>query len=318
MFGKKNASTVYDRAKFYAAVQGQAPAKADYDRYAGVVGKVSATYMLGMLFERCARMLGGDGKWSAGAMVNRALPVTPTMTFEVKNSDVAALLNYNATMLMGDLLKINGRNAYIVTLLQKCRAGTLQTELAAGNTEPEGNYYTAPPVPPVPPGLPALPPRTPAMINRAKALAWVTRGVHGNTNAYQQAVMTHVKPGQWPLGTDDSIVASIWNDLTRGDGMIPSWRDVNPATPYPSSIGGRYLLKNLMGMTLSGNGWPAGGDAAWQDWALFMLGALMTMQAFPDANKRVTRTCYAIVMLSGQIPFVAPTDRYGSQLAQMM
>jgi hypothetical protein len=221
-------------------------------------------------------------------------------------------------MLMGDQMKINGRKAYIATLLQKCRNGQLRTELAAGNTEPEANYYTAPPVRPVVVGRPPVPPKTPAMINQSKAIVWATRGVHGGADAYTRAIMSHVTAGRWPLGMDDTIVAGIWNDLTRGDATVPPWRDTNPATPYPSSIGGRYVLRDLMGSTLGRNAWPAAADPAWQDWALFMLGALMTMQAFPDANKRVTRTVYAIVMLSGGIPFVAPTDRYGSQLAQMM
>jgi prophage maintenance system killer protein len=62
---------------------------------------------------------------------------------------------------------------------------------------------------------------------------------------------------------------------------------------------------------------PQKGDERWIDIALFYLGAIITVQAFADGNKRVARTAFAIVMVNGGVEFVAPNVKFENDLAQM-
>jgi hypothetical protein len=62
---------------------------------------------------------------------------------------------------------------------------------------------------------------------------------------------------------------------------------------------------------------PARGNAAWENWALYLFGAIMTSQGFTDGNKRVARPAYAITMVSGGVDFRAMNDTYGESLGPM-
>ena len=108
--------------------------------------------------------------------------------------------------------------------------------------------------------------------------------------------------------------------MTHGDPSIPAWRELTLSTasrvPYPSSVGGTHLLKKLL-RSLAGNARPAYNDPAWQDWALFLYGALMAIQPFPDGNKRIAGVVYGLIVLNGGIAFVAPSPKYGSILGNM-
>ena len=64
-------------------------------------------------------------------------------------------------------------------------------------------------------------------------------------------------------------------------------------------------------------GVPARGNAAWENWALYLFGAIMTSQGFTDGNKRVARAVYAIMMVSGGVEFRAMKDTYGVSLGPM-
>jgi prophage maintenance system killer protein len=50
---------------------------------------------------------------------------------------------------------------------------------------------------------------------------------------------------------------------------------------------------------------------------VYYFGSIMNAQPFPDGNKRVARTVYALMMLSGGIKFQAPSADVGRQLANM-
>jgi hypothetical protein len=86
--------------------------------------------------------------------------------------------------------------------------------------------------------------------------------------------------------------------------------------PYPSHIGGRYLLRWIFGV-VAGAGWPASGNDQWDDWALFFLGSIVAAQGFTDGNKRLGRTAYGIVLLTGRRPFRAPTVDLENELYAM-
>jgi hypothetical protein len=163
-------------------------------------------------------------------------------------------------------------------------------------------------------GAPPIPPKPPRLVNLAKGTAWATRGVHGDASAFSNAIKNHMKTdGTFPLGSNEQITMSIWNTLVNNVG---AYRLPTLGSMYPSSFGGMYLLKNVL-TTIHGTHLPGLGDVAWENWALFFFGALMTSQPFVDGNKRISRVTYAIIMTSAGIPFRAPTDAYGARLAAM-
>jgi hypothetical protein len=197
-------------------------------------------------------------------------------------------------------MMINGRAKYIGELMTKAKNGALKTALDK-NVEPETNYYKAPSTTPPNPDV-------------AKAKAWLKKGVTGSTTAYDQVVDQNLKTdGKNPLGADEKVLLAVWKKLVTG---APDFRSFNPATPYPSSIGGMFLLKKTLADAAKEK-LPAHGDAAWENWALFFFGAVMTSQPFSDGNKRACRALYAIVMTSAGIAFRAPTDKFGSELGAM-
>lgn len=135
-----------------------------------------------------------------------------------------------------------------------------------------------------------------------------------NQGAYNDLLDTYVtKDGTLPLGKDDAIIKQIWGKIVRN---APLYRMTSiSGAPYPSSVGGDWLLKNrILGST---TGSLPRGDAKWADWAMYYFGAIMNAQPFPDGNKRVARIVYALMMLSGGIKFQAPSAKVGAELAKM-
>jgi hypothetical protein len=123
------------------------------------------------------------------------------------------------------------------------------------------------------------------------------------------------------LGQDDTILRDIFRNVVvnSADKPPPAWRGpifTDPTVKYPSSIGGSFLLRWMMKMT-GGGFLPKKGDERWVDLALFYLGAIITVQAFSDGNKRVARTAYALLMVNGGVEFRAPSVKFENDLAQM-
>jgi len=161
---------------------------------------------------------------------------------------------------------------------------------------------------------PPIPPLPAAVVNKRKAQAWLRLGVRGSTAAYDEVVNVYTRTdGTLPIGYDEKILVAIWKKLVTD---APPYRAPDPATPYPSSVGGMALLKRILA-ELRTEVLPPRGDVAWENWALFVYGAAMTVQAFPDGNKRACRAAYALIMCSANIPFRAPNATLGSKLADM-
>lgn len=216
-----------------------------------------------------------------------------------------------------EISKIDNRQLYITALRDRAIAGELVRELRT-NAEPEQNYYTAPPPRVAVPGAPVIPAKPAWMTEQSKALSWLTNGVIGDTSAYAKNLLSlAVHDGSFPLGADDTILRSAWNELVPAAPTHRGWNMVTIQSPYPSNIGGTKLINDMLA-GMNNRAMPAQGDDAWYDWALFVFGSMMAAQAFTDGNKRISRLAYALVLLSGEVPFIAPNAQFGGRLANMM
>ena len=63
--------------------------------------------------------------------------------------------------------------------------------------------------------------------------------------------------------------------------------------------------------------WPARGHEHWDDFALFYLGGIVTVQALVDGNKRVGKMAYALTLIKGGRPFRAPVPKLENELYRM-
>jgi len=216
-----------------------------------------------------------------------------------------------------EISKIDSRQVYVNTLRNRAIAGQLEGDLRA-NTEPENNYYTAPAPRVAARGAPLIPAKTPWMIEQSKAFSWLTHGVTGDTSAYtSNLVRLNRHDGSNPIGADDTILRNAWSELVPAAPTHRGWNLVTIQSVYPSNIGGTKLLNDMLA-EFDGRNMPPIGDNAWYDWALFIFGSMMAVQAFTDGNKRISRLAYALVLLSGGVPFVAPNGQLGARLASMM
>jgi len=152
-----------------------------------------------------------------------------------------------------------------------------------------------------------------------KACDWICRSVHGDGNESEEMVremltehVVNAPPGE-VLGPTPALLDRIHARIASD---APRHRSPNPATAYPSSIGGRYLLETVFSWTADAL-WPTPGDEQWLDVALFYLGAVGTVQGYPDGNKRAARMAYAITLLRGKHRFVAPSAALQAELIQM-
>jgi len=202
--------------------------------------------------------------------------------------------------------QISEKTAYLTTLLKACMAGDLRGNLAE-MAEPERNYTI----------VRKLPPEGTRNREIIKAADWIAAPMHGNGRDIVRECLTRhaVKEpsctalGRTPADLLDKVHAEIVPDA-------PRVRGPNPATAYPSSIGGRHLLEQVFKWT-SRIIWPGPGEEIWQDVALFYLGAVMTVQGYVDGNKRAARMAYSLTLLKAKLPFVAPNLALESGLARM-
>lgn len=276
----------------------------EFTQYQKKLGSAAAQALALTICEELLRWQDKKGLWIAGATPEqkKAAKVTPKTNFKVADDKTAQqLLDNVAGHFASDMLKIAGREKYIGELFARAGSGKLKKELAK-NVEPEARYYKAAGT-------------VPADLNTAKAKAWLKNGVQGSTAAFDQVVDTTVEgDGRNPFGADDKVVQGIYKKLVTD---APDYRAATLLpVPYPSSIGGTYLMKKVLGEFAKVKH-PDAGDADWEDWALYLFGALMTAQPFPDGNKRTCRAVYVIAILNAQLPFRAPTDAFGGQLAAM-
>jgi hypothetical protein len=150
----------------------------------------------------------------------------------------------------------------------------------------------------------------------AKAADWISNTMRGDDRKLIHDCLTHVLKqsngqalGRTPAELLDKVHAELAPDA-------PKVRSPNPATTYPSSIGGRFLLEQIFQWT-SRIIWPGPGEEIWQDVAMFYFGAIASVQGYPDGNKRAARMAYAITLLKARLPFVAPNMALQSALVRL-
>jgi hypothetical protein len=298
-------------------------------------------------FKSLQAVIGTAGAQAVQNLVYRKYAMGKPM-IEVPPDYLPTLPDEFSKFFKGELDKIQRRKAYVDTLLVRARSGELRAQLAE-NIWPAADYYSGS-MPPIDAGQGRLPPidvgqgsaawaadlattlgdgalaeRFRARIfDKEKAYRWITKGWEGEGLAKVEGELTKAlatPSGGPPLGPDASMLQSIFKpvviDLTAGtDHPVSPYRAPHPETPYPSSVGGTYLLNWIFQKT-SNITWPPQGDAAWEDYAVFFLGAIGAVQAFPDGNKRMSRLAYAIVLLKGGREFKAPTDKFSAELYRM-
>ncbi len=109
------------------------------------------------------------------------------------------------------------------------------------------------------------------------------------------------------MATADYLHANLVDPNT-----VPAHRRHHINTGYCSTGGGRALQDGVeilsQGFAVPPDdgtpGWQ--GTAEWDDLACFLFGAHVRAQAYSDGNKRVSRALYAVTLLQGRRPFVAP------------
>lgn len=250
---------------------------------ANTIGIINATYVAGLVWEKTA----GTQPKLVGIQAD-----TQTLDENFKH----------------ELRQIQGRKLYVGELLGQAKQGLLRTRLAAA-TETEANYYTAP----------VNPSRayTPAQLELGKAWKWLTKSWQGggaNKVMYELNKYVNQNQGIPGLGVNEHIILdNVYKEIVTG---APAVRGPNFMLNYPSSVGGKYLLKWIFQIT-SNIAWPANGDPKWEDWALFYSGAIVSVQGFTDGNKRMGRFAYAVLMLKGGRPFKAPTVALENNLHNM-
>ncbi len=214
--------------------------------------------------------------------------------------------------------QIQSKKFYVGYLLGMAREGGLRDKLA-NSLEPEGNYYTNWNYRPSwqnPDNYPLNIGAARSQRSLVRAYHWICRTWQGSgRNSVLSALTEYVSMRQdlVALGPDTRVLDDIYRKVVLNP---PAYRAPNVQTTYPSSIGGRYLLEWIF-CQMANFPYPPVGDPLWDDLALFFLGAIVTVQAFTDGNKRVGRIAYAIVLLKGGRPFKAPSVTLENELYHM-
>src|SRR6185503_2568095 len=132
---------------------------------------------------------------------------------------------------------------------------------------------------------------------------------------WENAVDQNATTSGWPLGHDATKLRDIWKGLVSD---APPYRTGYPPTGvlYPSNFGGMFVLEETM-KDFANRPVPQRGNQGWEDWALFMYGAIMTSQGFPDGNKRIARAAYGIMVASGGINLRVMKGDYGRKIGPM-
>jgi hypothetical protein len=283
-----------------------------FSTYKQEVGLALATTALGDAFTESLRFTKPTGFWSPG--VQPRVSTTPDLKFE-DDTALATYVSMTEAFFEFDIRHIKGRRAYISGLKGKAN-GLLSTQLRA-MAEPEGNYY-APRVPTVKTGRPVVPAKTGDVLNQSKALAWLTFGVKGDTAAYTANLLRMTKfDGNCPLGTTREPLFNAFQSLVPGAPAYRGWSNTATMQKYPSNLGGIKVLEEVL-TDLAVTAMPTRGDARWYDLALYVFGSIMTVQAFTDGNKRMSRFAYVLMLLSGGVPMMVPNNVMGAQLGDML
>ncbi len=103
------------------------------------------------------------------------------------------------------------------------------------------------------------------------------------------------------MATADYLFANL-----VGANNAPAHRRHHINTGYCSTGGGRALQDGAEILSQVFAVQPNDGTAQWDDLACFLFGAHVRAQAYSDGNKRVSRALYAVSLLQGGRPFVAP------------
>lgn len=305
----KTGAITMDRAQF-STVMRTRPIFREYSRYVGVVPAVQA---LNDAFTENLRCMAPSGFWSYGTNANFGNPTA------LRFADDAGL-NMFMTVVDGlfdfDKGRMDKRAAYINGLKGEAGAGLLLTKLQA-NTEPEASYYTAPAPVAQRPGTPPVPPKPQHMIDRTKGKAWLKHGVQGNTTAFDQMVERYAKSdGTFPFGGNATILKTVWQAIVPHAPAYRGWNSAAGMQKYPSNIGGMKVLNDVLS-AMSTSAMPPRGDNAWYGLALYLLGAVITTQAFTDGNKRMSRFAYILMLMSGGVPMIVPNNTLGAELGDM-
>lgn len=291
----------------------QVEAFGEYKSYKNVVGVAGAQgWAVGRYAIEAFR--------SAGTTVDHehawpVLPATALATFK-DNAGRKAFVDGTQPILELEMRLIKGRQDYLDKLATDAKAGRLRASLNS-NTVPDATSQVWTELN-VQQKIKAWPPPQPATSSspnnatgRAKAKVWVSQKSPESARLVDAYAKTS---GGWPLGHDTTMLQKIWTTLVPSAGLF---RPTNfSGVKYPSSVGGFVLLQKVM-TDFGGRRVPGRGDAAWEDWALYLFAAIMTTQGFTDGNKRVARLAYAIMIASGAVDFRAMTDNFGSRLASM-
>jgi hypothetical protein len=211
-------------------------------------------------------------------------------------------------MFMAEADQIRNKKAYVSSLLDQANAGRLRQRLDS-QTEPVANYSTIS-------GGGADGTPGGEVRNLGLAYDWVAKSWIGPGRESIMGALAHYAKNTSagpPLGYDTVAVEDLFRRVVKTD---RPFRGPNPSAKYPSSFGGKHLLEEIFKSTGAVR-WPARGHEHWDDYALFYLGSIVTVQAFPDGNKRVGKMAYAITLIKGGRPFRAPVLRLENELYRM-
>ena len=286
----------------------------NYGTYKADVGDTAASHFTAALHDKLSKQMGN-------ADANVPIKLTPGL------ADRDMVVSYIQRALKAEVEGIQSRKQHLTSLADRAGRGALRVQLAA-NAQPENEYYTSPAIigggnaqwsamsvqakikawPPV-----SVAPGAARDANVARAKAWLKKGIKEETQPYDRVVQAYARTdGAWPFGTNEAVLRAIWRELVKD---APVYRIVFE-NKYPSDFAGITLLRKEMA-TLGSQRMPAQGSPRWEDVALHLFGVIMSLQAFPDGNKRLARAAYAILMAGSGLDFRAPNKKFGSELAAM-
>jgi hypothetical protein len=276
--------TTYNRQQFFWIVQGSR----GFKTLAEDIGTTKAEAVVDLIFDSQVR------------------ETNPSDRYVIVSKEQSEYSNQIGSQLEAEATQIRQKRSYVTSLLKSTMAGDLRCNLLA-MSEPESNYMV----------VRKLPRSGTPEYEIAKASDWVASSLHGDgREAVRDCLTRHIltQPAGLALGrTPAELLDKVHAELVTDS---PRVRSPNSATAYPSSIGGRFLLELIFQWT-SKIIWPGPGEEIWQDVALFYLGAIASVQGYPDGNKRAARMAYALTLLKARLPFVAPNLALQSALIQM-
>lgn len=279
----------------------------DYKAYGKACGTALAQSVALLLLEEELKCQDKKGHYSPGktALERSRVQINAASVFKLKDaSQLKSLIERLAITLDGEVGKLRSKTERANRLFASVANGALGRELQQPQRqEPEAHYFPN-----------SQPPRENQ--EHTKAHAWLTWGVSGSLVPYDRVFDKYVTAGSGLLlAADDAILTDIWAKLVKD---APAHRLPSLDTPYPSSFAGMHLLRHLLKTHSKVTPPPVGSNARlWYGHALYWFATIMSLQPFPDGNKRVARAVYALTLARGGIPFLAPSKNYGAELAGM-